>query len=201
MDNKIKALEDVITNYQISDEELKLWYEKRQNNKSTTRLETDKSSSNSAAQNLPYPKGFIKTPRRLLYEQNGNLFIKDGLDLNLKYYVWGIETKRSNIFISRAHLKDMLDFANDELISYYLDNLKFNDVPVSQATFTSDEFYLDMDFDDTIYILNTYGVNAYNCINYRDWLRDSLMEPFQRMNVSHHYVIVDDRKALRIPEK
>lgn len=201
MDNKIKALEDVITDYQISDEELQLWYEKRRKNKSTAGLETDKSSSNSAVQNLPSSEKFIKTPRRLLYEQNGNLFIKDGLDLNLKHCVWGIETKRQNIFISRDHLKFRLNFADDKQISDYLDNLKFNNVPVSQATFTSAELYLDTDFDDTISILMTHGVNAYNCIGFGDWLRYSLFEDFQRMYRNYNYAIGDCRKAIQIPEK
>lgn len=196
MDNKIKALEDVVTDYQISDEELQLWYEKRQKNKSTAGLETDKSSSNSAVQNPPSSEKFIKTPRRLLYEQNGNLFIKDGLDLNLKHCVWGIETKRQNIFISRCNLN-----ANNKQISDCLDNFKFNNVPVSQATFISDELYLDGDFDDTIYILKTHGVDAYNCINYRDWLAYSLLEPFQRMYKNYNYGTCDCRKALQIPKK
>ena len=200
MDNKIKALEDVITDYQISDEELQLWYEKRRKNESTAGLETDKSSSNSAVQNLPSSEKFIKTPRRLLYEQNGNLFIKDGLDLNLKHCVWGIETKRQNIFISRGYLKDRIA-ATDELVLYYLNCLKFNDIPVSQAPFTSDELYLDRDFDDTIHILKTHGVDAYNCIGFGDWLRYSLFENFQWMYRKYNYAIGDNRKAIQIPEK
>ena len=191
MDNKIKALEDVITNYQISNEELQLWYEKRQ--------KSDKSLNNAKIQSSLASEKLIPTPRRLIYEDNGNLFVKDGLDTNFKYYVWGIETKRENVFISRVHLDCMLNYASDELISYHLDSLKFNDLPVQQAYFTSDELYLDADFDDTVRILNNHGVEACNCIGQRDWFAYHLLDPFQRMYRSYNYSLGDKRKAIQLP--
>ncbi len=122
----------------------------------------------------PMTKGelIIPTPLWVVYKKNNTIILKDGLDLTMKPYVWGIQARR-NLLISRLLAEDMPD-ARDEWESLdseldffpnYASKLDYQGREIVPAK--GQDIYCEYfrDYDKTARILQEHGVD---CMQWED---------------------------------
>ena len=102
---------------------------------------------------------FTPTPCAILYVQDGKAFVKDGFDVSLGKYVWGIEAY-PGMFISCVVWTDFPgDFPYTEL-KKHIESFKFNGAPVSLASC----FHIKIEdpdaFDATVDVLKEHGIKC-----------------------------------------
>lgn len=102
---------------------------------------------------------FTPTPCAILYAQDGKMYVKDGFDISLSQYVWGIETS-PGMFISCVVWTDFPgDFPYFEL-KKHIEGFKFNDKPVSLASCFRIKIEDPDAFNATVDILKEHGIQC-----------------------------------------
>lgn len=116
----------------------------------------------------PMTKGelVIPTPLWVVYKKNNTIILKDGLDLTMKPYVWGIQARR-NLLISRLLAEDMPDakeewnrYITREFFPNYASRLDYQGREIVPAKYNDIYYNCLTDYDETAEILQEHGVDC-----------------------------------------
>lgn len=115
----------------------------------------------------------IPTPFGVAYKKNNTIILKDGLDLTMKPYVWGIQA-RPNLLISRLMAEDMPDAKEEwkrnlctdiEFLPNYASRLDYHGREIVPAEDRDIYCWKSWGYDKTAEILQEYGVD---CMPWKD---------------------------------
>ena len=115
----------------------------------------------------------IPTPFGVVYKKNNTIILKDGLDLTMKPYVWGIQA-RPNLLISRLMAEDMPDAKEEwkrnpctdiEFLPNYASRLDYQGREIVPAEDMDIYCWKSRGYDKTAEILQDHGVD---CMLWKD---------------------------------
>ena len=110
----------------------------------------------------------IPTPLWVVYKKNNVIILKDGLDLTMKPYVWGIQAYR-NLLISRLLAEDMPDAKEEwkrnpctdiEFLPNYASRLDYQGRKIVPAKGQDISCFDSRDYDKTAEILQEHGIDC-----------------------------------------
>ena len=118
----------------------------------------------------PMTKGelIIPTPLWVVYKKNNVIILKDGLDLTMKPYVWGIQA-RPNLLISRLLAEDMPDAKAEWrkeqesdwwVLPHYASKLDYQGGKIVPAKGQDVYCPNSSDYDQTARILQKHGIDC-----------------------------------------
>lgn len=143
---------------------------------------------------------FLPTPLMVAYKKNNTIILKDGLDLKMKPYVWGIQA-RPNLLISRLLAEDMPDAkaewkkeleSDGGFLPYYASKLDYQGGKIVPAKCQDVCCFNSSDYDQTARILQKHGID---CMLWEDErLKSVSCDGYSKkiqVDATHNFVCVD----------